>query len=474
MSTPCVIITAPASGSGKTTVTAGLIGALRSRGLRVAPFKVGPDYIDPSYHAVAAGRDCLNLDGWLLDEDALLQSYARATSNADIAVIEGVMGLFDGVAGDDDTGSAAHIARLLGAPVIVVLDAQAMARTAAALLQGLRDFDPRLAVAGVIFNRVGSSAHADMLRDAVTQTSSIRVLGHVLRDDALHLPERHLGLIPTNEREISAWLAEVRARIEATVDVEKVLALASSYTCKSPVMHTRPPVVQPDARAPTIAVARDEAFSFIYPANLALLEEAGARVAFFSPLHEDDLPPNTHALMLCGGFPELYASQLSANQAMRAAIARSAASGMPIYAECGGLMVLTEALVDQSGATHPMCGVFRGQSTMTPRLKMGYRSARARDDSWLWHAGEEIRAHEFHYSEWQRCNDVNPPVYDVLPSRYQASTRTDGARIYNVIASYMHIHFLSMPELAQRFARAARAWRDDDQHTHRQHNTGDL
>ena len=460
---PRLILAAPHSGSGKTTIAAGLIAALTARGLRVAPFKVGPDYIDPSFHAQAAGQPCHNLDAWMLGEDALRELFLRRTRDADIAVIEGVMGLFDGVAGHDETGSTAHIARLLSAPVVLVLDAQAIARTAAAVVKGLCEFDARVNVAGVIFNRVGSPTHARMLREAVEGQTKVRVLGALPRAEALNLPERHLGLMPAAEHDIRAWLQAARSHVEAGVDVDAVLTLARAYPHQPTLGFTahqataQPPVsAQPDP--PLIAVARDEAFSFLYPDNLELLEAAGARLAFFSPLHDASLPDGAGALILCGGFPELYAAPLAANTAMRAAIAQAAADGLPIYAECGGLMYLCEALVDQAGDVHPMCGVLPGRSLMTPRLTLGYRVARAVRDNWLWRTGETIRGHEFHYSTWQMPASAPEPVYALLPTAYQSETRHEGAQVRNVIASYVHLHFLAKPVLAERVVHAARAW----------------
>lgn len=276
---PRLLFAAPMSGSGKTTITAGLIAALRRRGLRIAPFKCGPDYIDPGYHALAAGRPCHNLDSWLIPPDQIAGVLARRSAEADLAVIEGVMGLFDGYAGDDDTGSSAHIARLTATPVIIVLDARAMARTAAALIAGLRDFDRRLQIGGVILNRVGSPRHAALIRDAVEQTVGVPVLGYVPRHDALTLPERHLGLVPVAEPgRWQEWLAEVAARVEQTIDLDRLLAVAHTAP---PLLAPAPPMLAPmSAARPVIAIARDEAFNFIYPDNLDLLQAAGAELAF--------------------------------------------------------------------------------------------------------------------------------------------------------------------------------------------------
>jgi len=461
---PRLLLAAPMSGSGKTTITAGLIAALSARGLAVAPFKCGPDYIDPSYHALAAGRPCANLDAWLAPPERLPGLLARRGAGADIALIEGVMGLFDGYAGDDDTGSSAHIARLTGTPVVIVLDVRAMARTAAALVAGLRDFDPQVRVVGVILNRAGSPRHAAMVRAAIEGDAGLPVLGALLRDEAIALPERHLGLVPTAEAgRWQPWLAEVRARVEAGVDLEALLALARAAppldlpASALPAAAPEPPATpDPGDDRPIIAVSRDEAFSFLYDDNLDLLRDAGADIAFFSPLRDAALPAGTGALYLCGGFPELYAAQLSANSAMRAAIRAAAARGLPIYAECGGLMYLTETLIDAAGQAHPMVGLLPGRSVMTPRLTLGYRTVRANGASWLWQSGETVRGHEFHYSVWEDRPADLPWLYTCLPDALRPDARPEGACAGNILASYVHIHWLAAPHLAERFIVAAR------------------
>jgi cobyrinic acid a,c-diamide synthase len=452
--TPRLMIAAPMSGSGKTTVTAGLIAALAARGLRVAPFKAGPDYIDPSYHQRAAGRACHNLDAWMLEEAQVAGLLARHSRGADIALIEGVMGLFDGVGGRDDAGSAAHLARLTGTPVLLVIDAWALARTAAALAQGLRDFDPRVRVAGVILNRVGGAGHAALIGDALAERGGPPLLGYIPHDEALRLPERHLGLVPTAEPgQWQTWIDRARARVEATVDLERVLELAR--TAAPLAAEPAPVAARLSAQSPVIAVARDAAFNFLYEDNLDLLRDAGARVEFFSPLADAGLPPGAGAVYLCGGFPELYAAELAANTPMLGAFRAAAAHGLPIYAECGGLMYLTEAIVDQGGAAHALAGVLPGRSVMTGRLTMGYRTVRAQADSWLWRAGEQVRGHEFHYSTWDGGRHAAPAAYALLPGELQPAERPDGALVGNLLASYVHLQFRAFPALAERFVAAA-------------------
>lgn len=458
---PRLLLAAPMSGSGKTTITAGLIAALTARGLSVAPFKCGPDYIDPGYHTLASGRACFNLDAWLTPPERIAGILARRSAGADLALIEGVMGLFDGYSGTDDTGSSAHIARLTSTPVLLVLDARAMARTAAALVAGLRDFDLRLSIAGVILNRVGSPRHAQMVQQAIEGSVGIPVIGYLQRHDGLTLPERHLGLIPVVEPgRWKTWLNEVRQRIEATVDLDRLIALARAAPPLADGDTALPlRASAPSGIAPVIAVARDEAFSFLYEDNLDLLRAAGATIVFFSPLRDTVLPAGTAALYLCGGFPELYAEPLSVNRALMNAIRGAIASGMPVYAECGGLMYLTDAIIDATGQTHTMVGAFAGRSVMTSRLTLGYRTARVGCDTWLWQEGETVRGHEFHYSVWEERPTHLPWLYTCLPDAMRPIAFQEGAMINNTLASYIHIHFLAYPHAAQRFVAAAAAFR---------------
>jgi cobyrinic acid a,c-diamide synthase len=458
---PRLLVAAPMSGSGKTTITAGLLAALAARRHVVVPFKCGPDYIDPSYHELAAGRPCYNLDAWLVPPEHIAGMLARRSAGADLALIEGVMGLFDGHAGNDDIGSSAHIARLTNTPIVIVLDVRAMARTGAALVAGLRDFDPRLRVVGVILNRVGSPRHGHMVKQAIEHHTGIPVLGALARDEVITLPERHLGLIPTAEPgRWHTWLAEVRARIEHSVDVDRLLELARTAPPLSEAQDAahRPRPLTTDPLAPVIAVARDEAFSFLYEENLDLLRAGGAQIAFFSPLRDAALPHRTGALYLGGGFPELYAAQLSANRPLHGAIRAAAARGLPIYAECGGLMYLTEAVVDMDGIAHTMLGLLPGRSTMTPRLTLGYRMVRTTSDNWLWQAGETVRGHEFHYSSWEGRPAELEPLYTCLPDAFRPDERPEGAWRGSILASYVHVHWLACPHVAARFVAAARAF----------------
>jgi cobyrinic acid a,c-diamide synthase len=459
------------SGVGKTTLTAGLIAALVRRGLTVQPFKSGPDYIDPSYHSLAAGRPCRNLDTWMVPLDRVRALFAHASCDADVAVIEGVMGLYDGFAYGDESGSTAQVAKVLGAPVVLVLDASHMARSAAAVALGYRQFDPDLPLAGFIVNQVGGEAHGRGVASAIERATGLPVLGWLPRDQGLLIPERHLGLVPTVEEgpagtEGAGWGAFIQAaadRAERHLDLNGLLRLAgevSELACPdlAALLGDQPGQAGRQAQGPgkkgTVAVARDDAFSFTYQDNLDLLSAAGAEILFFSPLRDSALPPGTQCVVLSGGFPELYAQQLAANVDMQEALRRAHRRGVPIYAECGGLMVLTETIRDLEGREHAMLGLLPGRSSMTGRLTLGYRLAQAAGDSWLFASGEQVRGHEFHYSVWEERPQDLPPAYYLLPPDGQGQPQPEGAYLNNLWASYVHLHLWSKPELAKRFAAA--------------------
>lgn len=454
-----LVVAAPHSGSGKTTITAGLIAALVSRGMRVQPFKVGPDYIDPSYHTLAAGRVCRNLDSWMLPDGRWLDVFDRATRDADCAVIEGVMGVFDGAGYDSETGSTAEIAKQLGAPVVIVVEAARMARSAGALALGMLAFDRELNIVGFIANRVGSESHGRGVASAIEAATGKPCFGWIPTEAALSLPERHLGLIPTSES--GEWSAFVEAAGSA---VEKYLNVGAMLVAMRPGVRSRltfgaDQSVRPAGTigGPVIAVARDEAFSFLYPENLELLTEAGGYIVFFSPLRDLSLPEGTRGLILSGGFPEVYAAQLSANERMRAAVRAAHKKGLPLLAECGGLMYLTEAIRDLHGAAFAMVGLLPGESVMSSRLTLGYRLAQAAGDGPVLVAGETVRGHEFHYSVWEnRPTDLPPAFWLQPPTGIIAPGHPDGARLGNLWATYVHTHFLSAPSMAARFVAACR------------------
>ena len=448
MSVPAVVIAAPASGSGKTTVATGLMGALRRAGRRVAPFKVGPDFIDPGYHGLAAKRPGRNLDPVLVGEPLIGPLYRHGSAGADIAVVEGVMGLFDGRIEENTTGTAigstAHVAALLGAPVILVIDARGQSHSIAALLHGFSTFDQSVRIAGAILNRVGSPRHEDVLRQACEQ-AGVPVVGAIPRADELSVPSRHLGLITAVEHGEQARAA-VDAMIELVgrhVDVAGIEAAAASRMTAQP---WNPAVAAPTAADVTVALAAGKAFSFGYTEHAELLRAAGAEVVEFDPL-TDPLPPQTAALVLPGGFPEQFSTELSTNDVVRQQIHDLAASGAPIHAECAGLTYLVD---DLDG--YPMCGVLSGSARFSDRLTLGYREAVAVADSALHAVGERTVGHEFHRTTVTFADNY-PPAW-IFAGRDVAKVR-DGAVDRGVQASYLHTHPAAHPQAATRFVAAA-------------------
>jgi cobyrinic acid a,c-diamide synthase len=452
---PRIVVAGTASGVGKTMLTAGLIGALRRRGLVVQPFKCGPDYIDPGYHTRAAGRACRNLDSWMLDDAQVRAAFARACAGADIAVIEGVMGLFDGAGYDDERASAAQIAKLLGAPVLLVLDISGAARSAAATALGFARFDPALTLGGIALNFAGSAGHAAGCAGAITRATGLPVLGWLPRDAGLRVPERHLGLFTAGESTATeAVLQAACTAVSARFDIDAVLRIA----CGAAALPAPAPDADaaPAGSAPVLAVARDEAFSFYYPDNLELLEAAGARIVFFSPVGGERLPGDAAGVYLGGGFPELHAARLAANTALWRDLHELHARGAPILAECGGFMVLTEALVDADGVRHRMAGLVPGIARMTAKLAgLGYRHATALRANLLADAGETLRGHEFHYSVWEAARPC--PAWHVRGNRSAIPEADTGHAERGLLASYLHIHLGQRPSLAPRLVDRLRA-----------------
>ena len=479
---PRLVVAAPASGCGKTTVACGLMAALRARGLAVSGHKVGPDYIDPGYHALATGRPPRNLDPFLCGEDLIAPLFAHGAAGAQVAVIEGVMGLFDGVdeggpggwvlpkggpggwvpperkadgspggrppGADTDFGSTAHVARLLEAPVVLVLDAARAGRSVAAVAAGFAGFDPRTPVAGVILNRVASDRHERLLRDALAG-SGLPVYGVIRRAEGIVTPSRHLGLIPAAERAAAAARAvgQLGALVAASCDLDALLARAASAPVVSAVPWVPPVEPAPARPAPVVAIAGGAAFTFGYTEQAELLEAAGARVARFDPLRDEDLPEGTAGLILGGGFPEMHAAALSANERLRARVAALAGRGAPVAAECAGLLYLARTLDEQ-----PMCGVLDVRATMTPKLTLGYRQAVAATDSVLARAGDAVRGHEFHRTAAVPASGA--PASGAGPAWRLTSGALEGHVAGSVAASYLHTHWAGHPAAAARFTAA--------------------
>ncbi|MGX6603826.1 cobyrinate a,c-diamide synthase [Micromonosporaceae bacterium Da 78-11] len=450
VSIPRVVIGAPASGHGKTTVATGLLAAFARRGVPVAPFKVGPDYIDPGYHALAAGRPGRNLDPVMVGEDLVRPLFAHGSQGAGLAVVEGVMGLYDGRTGAGDTGSTAQVAALLDAPVILVVDAAAQGRSIAALVHGFRSFGT-VRIAGVILNRVGSDRHESILREACEEVGT-PVLGALRRADAVAAPSRHLGLVPAAERRVEARASvdALAALVAASVDLDAVAAIAASAPPLT-VEPWSPLAAEPVPGRPVVALAGGPAFSFSYAETAELLAGAGAEVVVVDPLRDEKLPDGTRALVVGGGFPEVYAAELSANEPLRLAVASLAAVGGPIAAECAGLLWLCRTL---DGA--PMCGVIDADAAMTPSLTLGYRDAVALTDSPLAVTGTRVTGHEFHRTT------VHPRSGLLLSPAAGAAWAWRGAdpegfASSTVHASYLHLHWAGNPDLARRVVETAAA-----------------
>jgi cobyrinic acid a,c-diamide synthase len=444
---PRVVLAAPSSNAGKTSIATGLIAALTARGLTVSPHKVGPDYIDPGYHGLAAGRPGRNLDPWLVGEERVAPLFLHGARAADVAVVEGVMGLFDGAthpAVEPGFASTAHVAALLRAPVVLVVDASSQARSVAALVHGFATFDPAVRLGGVVLNRVGTDRHEAILREALG-AAGVPVLGAVRRLDQLHTPSRHLGLVPAAERSAEALATVDRlAHVVAEgVDLDAVLALARTAPPLDATAWDPAAEVEPVAGRPRIAVAGGPAFTFGYAENAELLAAAGAEVVPVDPLRDEALPAGTAALVVGGGFPEVYAAELSANETLRADVAALAARGAPVAAECAGLLYLAREL---DGV--PMCGVLDVATAMSPRLTLGYRAAVAPADSVLAPAGTRVRGHEFHRTH-------ATPLAGPTPAWQWSAAAPEGFVTGGVHASYLHLHWAGSPGVASRFVAAA-------------------
>lgn len=468
--TPTVVVAGVRSGVGKTTIATGIMGALTRRGFAVQPFKAGPDYIDPSYHQVACGVPSRNLDTWLLPHPTVLELYAKASARRQISVVEGVMGLFDGHSSLDEEGSTAQLAKLIGAPVILVADASKVARSVAAEVLGYQQFDPALNVAGVILNGVASDRHLEFCQPQIEATTGLPVLGYLPRRAEFEQPERHLGLIPTVEGTVARqWYDALIAQIEETIDVGRIAELAGMVAPPAPSAHPelvedhpelvegRHPQVYPSEPQPkraVIAVAQDKAFNFYYQDSLDLLEAWGAEIVPFSPLEDASLPEGAGGVYLGGGFPEMFAAELSANRPMLDSIRQAAERGVPIYGECGGLMYLGRSLTGFDEVAYPMAGLIPAVSAMSQsRLSLGYREVEARADGPLLASGQQVRGHEFHWSTLEQPPQDGESVYRVV----NQGGRPDGFRAGSVWATYVHVHLGSAPGLALRFVETCAA-----------------
>ena len=441
-----ILIAGTSSGSGKTTITLGLLAALRKMGLAVQPFKCGPDFIDPGLHQLACGRVSRNLDLWMMGEPQVRKTFAAA--EADISVIEGVMGMFDG-----QDSSSASLAKALAVPVVLILDVRSAAESVAAVLKGFETLMPEVAPVAVILNRVASPRHLELVSGAIRKHCRAEILGHLPQNLDFSMPSRHLGLFTGEEQPISQEALEtLAATIQAQINLERLLELAAGVVLP-PVTET---FLRQGAVQARIGVARDRAFCFYYEDNFDLLRAAGAELVFFSPLEDQNLPEGLHGLYLGGGYPELYARELSGNLTMRQAIYNWAKSGRPLYAECGGFMYLTEGIAGDDVGVLPMTGVFPVTARMQKkRASLGYREARLEADCFFGAAGSMFRGHEFHYSVIEEMPTHIERIYAVHRNGNSEVSR-EGYRYNNVLGGYLHLHFGFNPQMAVEFVRACR------------------
>ena len=450
---PCMVIAGTHSGVGKTTISLGLMAAFQKRGLTVQSFKVGPDFIDPGHHTRLLGAPSRNLDGWMLSKKYNRSTFYRSMQGKDFGIVEGVMGLFDGYDGRSEAGSTAQMAKWLSAPVILVVDASSMARSIAALVHGFKTYERDLRLGAVIANKVGSDSHARFLSEAMESVPDVSFLGGLPRSEEVTIPERHLGLVTSDEEPYPADLFNTLAvLVEEHLDVSKLLEMQA--TAVSDEILPAPTARQARIR---LGVAQDEAFCFYYQDNLDLLTHFGAELCFFSPVRDSNLPANVSGLYLGGGYPELYAGQLAENESLRREILAVAHRGMPIFAECGGFMYLTRS-IEMEGSNYPMVELYPFSTRMLPHRKaLGYREVVLKENSLLGPKGLKARGHEFHYSELIGDPGEVPDLFR-LSSRTGIEVGTDGFMLNNTLAGYIHLHFGSNPEMAAHFVDRCREY----------------
>ena len=449
---PRLVIAGTHSGVGKTTATLALLAALAARGRLVQPFKSGPDFIDPGHHSAATGRPSRNLDGWMLGETVNRDIFTRAAADADLSIIEGMMGLFDGSSPVNEIGSTAELAKQLDAPVLLVIDGSAMARSAAAMVSGYAKFDPALRVKGVLFNRVSSEGHYKLLKEAVEQETDVVAVGYLRPDPAVTISDRHLGLVTAMEQGTGELYSRLAKAAAETVDLDRIEALARS--CRELPAVVPQSVMRSHGRRVRIGVAQDLAFCFYYPDNLELLEVEGAEVVKFSPLNDQALP-DVDMLYLGGGYPELHGERLAGNVTMRTAIRKFAERGGTIFAECGGMMYLTQAIRNFAGVSHEMVGLFPAEAVMRkPGLTLGYRMVELSQGCILGAAGTTARGHEFHYSTLVPIGSLDYAC--TLRDARGESKGQDGLAAGNTLAFYTHLHFASQPQMAGALVDSAR------------------
>lgn len=449
------VIAGTHSGCGKTTVSLGIMSALKRKGLNVQGFKVGPDFIDPGHHRIITENPSYNLDGWMISEKCNKKIFLQHSCGADVVVVEGVMGLYDGASGNDDAGSTAQIAKWLNLPVILVIDARSMARSVAALLLGYTLFDPEVNIVGVIFNRVSSYRHAELIEDAVKDIKGIEIFGFLPEDKRIEIPSRHLGLITAEDMSMQdSYIRLLSEWTDSNVDLYKLLNV-TTYIADN--FHFRKPAKR--LTKVKIGIAKDNAFCFYYEDNLRLLEKEGAELIPFSPINDSTIP-ECHALIFGGGYPELYCEKLSSNLKLMGQIKSLSEKGMPIYAECGGFMYLMDAIVDMKGKEYKMVGIFPFKSQLRKGLRaLGYREIVVTQDSILGPCGTKARGHEFHYSDivYKRTGNYTT-IYSVLDKNGKEVSK-EGFVCNNTLGSYIHLHFCSNPMLAKYLVKSAEKYK---------------
>lgn len=456
MKYPRILIGGMSSGVGKTTLTMGILSALSKR-MVVQSYKVGPDYIDPEYHSFITGRKCRNLDSYMLSEEAVKKLFYKNAKGAQIGIVEGVMGLYDGAQANSDMGSSASVAKLLHCPVILVVDGSGVAASVAAIVKGYIDFDPKVDLKGVILNKVNSEAHYTLLKAAIERYTSAKCYGYLPKNEIGSLKSRHLGLIPSLETEdLKEKIEAITAFVEETIDLEGLLELAESEAREVKVEDES---IKPSFQGVEIGVAYDEAFHFYYEDNLDLFKDLGARIRFFSPIRDKGLPKNLHLLYFGGGFPEVFAKELSENQSMRKAIFAELDRGIPYLAECGGLMYLTNCLEDLEGRRHDLVGWLEGECRMTKGLqRFGYRTLRLKEDCILGEKDSMIKIHEFHHSKAEGISAQ--PVFELEKIRENQIVQVHecGYQKGNGVAGYPHFHFYGNLNMAMNLLMAAQKY----------------
>lgn len=457
LSTRRLVIAGTGSGVGKTTLTIGIMSALKQKGLTVQGFKCGPDYIDPSYHTAVSGRKSRNLDSWMLTKQTLKEVLHKGSHGADISIIEGVMGFYDGKDPTSDEGSTAHISVMTESPVLLVVPCNAMARSAAAIVKGFQLFNEDVNIVGVIANQVGSEGHYQLVKKAVEQECNIPVVGYLTKEVELTIPERHLGLIPSIERgELNPFFDRMGKLVSETIDLDQLYDISLT----TPTMDQQSELFKRKRETVVkLAVARDEAFNFYYEENLELLESFGAELCFFSPLAGEKLPKDVHGLYIGGGFPEEYAEKLSKLTDVKTSIKQAIEAGIPTFAECGGFMYLCESMITSDKREHSMVGVLPGVISMTDRLAaIGYREVSGLNDNFLFNADEKVRGHEFHYSTYASSVSMNA----AFETQGRERTTTEGIVTKNLVAGYTHLHFASCPSVAKRWIDRCLEWKNND------------